>query len=407
MASSQVEDPFLTPRKIVKSPSLSSSSSSLSSPSSRKLPTPPSRQHQTTFICDVCNTKSTFNSNLRNLNSSSFPNVKVNDFDRDINLILNNLEYKTELVSKQIATIESSISNHNVVINKLERGIANLASKLSNMSYKLSTFDDFIASSSSVTLSKPSFSKVASNKTSSSNVALTKSSSPAYTYTHTCTSFPPIVRTSSASHNMIVKDPHRNRTTPDSRIITSVPPQKCSLLVLGDSNTKYVKFPNINYHRVPTYLIEDINPSLCIGHAKVWLHVGINNLKSIRCGGPNDVHKAYELFIHKIEQIRRLSPNTTVIVSPILPTGVSVLNDRARAFNRLLFSTRRWFISLNFNIFADRYSMLDKNFRCFNNPRDRIHLGYQGICELQRLIDHRVPIVDSRSYRAVAKSNIT
>ena len=52
--------------------------------------------------------------------------------------------------------------------------------------------------------------------------------------------------------------------------------------------------------------------------------------------------------------------------------------------------------------------MLDKNFRCFNNPRDRIHLGYQGICELQRLIDHRVSIVDSRrSYRAVAKSNIT
>ena len=218
---------------------------------------------------------------------------------------------------------------------------------------------------------------------------------------------PHIVRTSSAPHNMIVKDPHRNRNASYSRLVTSVPPQKCSLLVLGDSNTKYVKFPNISYHRVPTYLIEDINPSLCIGHAKVWLHVGINNLKSIRCGGPNDVHKAYELFIHKIEQIRRLSPNTTVIVSPILPTGVSVLNDRARAFNRLLFSTRRWFISLNFNIFADRYCMLDKNFRCFNNPRDRIHLGYQGICQLQRLIDHIVSLVDSRSYRAVVKSNIT
>ena len=206
---------------------------------------------------------------------------------------------------------------------------------------------------------------------------------------------------------MIVKDPHRNRTTPYCRPVTSVRPQKCSLLVLGDSNTKYVKFLNINYHRVPTYLIEDINPSLCIGHAKVWLHVGINNLKSIRCGGPNDVHKTYELFIHKVDQIRRLSPNTTVIVSFILPTGVSVLNDRARAFNRLLFSTRRWFISLDFNRFADRYSMLDKNYRCFNNRRDRIHLGYHGICELQRLIDHKVSLVDSRSYQAVVKSNIT
>ena len=275
------------------------------------------------------------------------------------------------------------------------------------MSYKLSTFENFTLSSSSVTLSKPSFSNVTLNKTSSSNVALTKSSSPAYTHTHTCTPFPPIVLTSSASHNMIVKDPHRNRNAPYSRPVTSVPPLKCSLLVLGDSNTKYVKFPNINYHRVPTYLIEDINPSLCIGHAKVWLHIGINNLKRIRCGGPNDVKKAYELFIHKIEQIRRLSPNTTVIAFPILPTGVNVLNDRACAFNRLLFSARRWFITLNFNIFADRYCMLDKNFRCFNNPRDRIHLGYLGICQLQRLIDHKVSLVDSRSYRAVAKSNIT
>ena len=318
-------------------------------------------------------------------------------------MILNNLEYKTELVSKKIATIESSISNYNAVINELERGIANLTNELSKMSYKLSTFENFTASSSSVTLGKPSSSNVASNKTSSSNVALTKSSSPAYTYT----SFPHIVRTSSAPHNMIVKDPHHNTNAPYSRPVTSVPPQKCSLLVLGDSNTKYVKFPNINYHRVPTYLIENINPSLCIGHAKVWLHAGINNLKSIRCVGSNDVHKAYELFIHKIEQIRRLSPNTTVIVSPILPTGVSVLNDRARAFNRLLFSTRRWFITLNFNIFADRYSMLDKNFRCFNNPRYRLHLGYQGICQLQRLIDHKVSLVDLRSYRAVAKSNIT
>ena len=213
-------------------------------------------------------------------------------------MILSDLKYKTELVDKQITAIENSISNHNVVINELERGIANLANELSKISYKLSTFENFTPSSSSVTLSKPSFSNVASNKTSSSNVALTKSLSPAYTHTHTCTPFPPIVLTSSAPHNMIVKDPHRNRNAPYSRPVTSVTPQKCSLLVLGDSNTKYVKFPNINYHRVPTYLIEDINPSLCIGHAKVWLHVGINNLKSIRCGGPNDVQKAYELFIH-------------------------------------------------------------------------------------------------------------
>ena len=103
-------------------------------------PLRPSRQQQTAFICDVCNTKSTFNSNLRILHSSSFTNLKVNDFDRDINLILNNLEYKTELVSKKIATIESSISRHNVVINELKRGIANLTNELSNFPHLKTSF---------------------------------------------------------------------------------------------------------------------------------------------------------------------------------------------------------------------------------------------------------------------------
>ena len=206
---------------------------------------------------------------------------------------------------------------------------------------------------------------------------------------------------------MAAKVPYHEVNAPSSRPVTSIPPRKCSLLVVGDSNTKYIKFPNISCHRVPTYLIEDINPSMCIGHAKVWLHFGINNLKSIRCSGLNDVHKAFELFMHKIEQIGRLSPNTTVIVSPILSTGVSVLNDRARAFNRLLFSTRRWFLTLNFSSFADRYSMLDRNYRCYNNPRDKIHLGSQGIRLLERLITQRTFVVDARSYRAVVQSNIT
>ena len=179
--------------------------------------------------------------------------------------------------------------------------------------------------------------------------------------------------------------------------------------MIGDSNTKYTKFPNTSYHRVPKYLVEDINPDMCIGHAKVWIHVGINNLKSIRCRGLDDVHRTYELFMHKnkIEQIGILSPKTTVIVSPILPTGVSVLNERARAFNRLLFSTKRWFTTLNFNSFASRYSMLDKSFRCYGNPRDKIHPGSQGIRNLEHLIAQKVSLVDSRSYRAVAKSNIT
>ena len=109
------------------------------------------------------------------------------------------------------------------------------------------------------------------------------------------------------------------------------------LLVLGDSNTKYIRFLNTGHHRIPTYAIEEIDPSVCIGYAKIWIHVGIYNLRSVRCGGPDDVQKSFELFMHKIERIGRLSPDTTVIISSILPTGVDILNERAGIFNELLF----------------------------------------------------------------------
>ena len=172
---------------------------------------------------------------------------------------------------------------------------------------------------------------------------------------------------------------------------------------MGDSNTKHIRLP-INFHRIPTYTIEDIDPNVCIGYAKVWIHVGINSLKSIRCGGPADVHKHFDLFLSKIESIGKLSPNTTVIVSPILPTAIRVLNERACLFNRLLFSTDRWWLELDFSIFLNNRNMLCNFYRCYNNPGDKIHLGSRGLRELERMIVKHTSIVDSRSYSTVVKS---
>ena len=212
---------------------------------------------------------------------------------------------------------------------------------------------------------------------------------------HSANSFPPLPR-----------------STPSHDVTSSVPNSISSstrktLLVLGDSNTKYIRFPNTGHHRIPTYSIEEIDPSVCIGYAKIWIHVGINNLKSVRCGAPDDVQKSFELFTHKIERIGRLSPDTTVIISPILPTGVDILNERAGIFNELLFSTKRWWLELDFSIFANKFGMLDKFFRCFGNPKDKIHLGANGIRELEHMIASRISLVDVRSYSAVVQSNST
>ena len=221
------------------------------------------------------------------------------------------------------------------------------------------------------------------------------------------------LRPSPPPHPLSVSSfPPLPRYHPSPNITSSGPNNTSSsarktLLVLGDSNTKYIRFPNTMHHRIPTYTIEEIDPSVCIGYAKIWIHVGINNLKSVRCGGPDDAHKSFELFMHKIERIGRLSPNTTVIISPILPTGVNILNERADIFNQLLFSTKRWWLELDFSTFANRFGMLDKYVRCFGNPKDKIHLGANGIRELEHLIANRIPLVDARSYSAVVQSSST
>ena len=217
------------------------------------------------------------------------------------------------------------------------------------------------------------------------------------------------------NHNIVSKGYRSSNVTFSS--------SKPSFLILGGSNTKHIRLPK-NFHRIPTYTIEDIDPRVCVGYAKVWIHVGINNLKSIRCGGPSDVRKHFDLFTSKIEHIGMLSPNTTVIVSPILPTpilptaikvlnvivspilptAIKVLNDRACYFDSLLFSINRWWLELDFSIFADDNNMLRNFYRCYNNPMDKIHLGSKGLRELESMILKRTSLVNTRSYSSVVRS---
>ena len=62
---------------------------------------------------------------------------------------------------------------------------------------------------------------------------------------------------------------------------------------------------------------------------------------------------------------------------------------------------------LNFSIFATGNNMLHNHYRCFGNPRDKIHLGFNGIRELEHLIVRQISRVDNRSYSTVTKSNIS
>ena len=106
-----------------------------------------------------------------------------------------------------------------------------------------------------------------------------------------------------------------------SPISNSCAPNPNTCLILGDSSTKYIKIDDdlLSSHRIPTYLIEDIDPNVCAGYKKIWVHVGTNNIKTIRCSNTNDIHRHFNNFIHKLDIIRSMCPHSKIIVSSIPP----------------------------------------------------------------------------------------
>ena len=202
---------------------------------------------------------------------------------------------------------------------------------------------------------------------------------------------------------------HLNSTSshPNNNSPSHHNPNTC--IILGDSNTKYV---NINMHkfhnttRVPTFTISDIDPTKCIGYSKIWLHVGINNLKSYNCSRDADVHNHFQHFMNKLKAIQRLCPSSRIIISPILPTDVPELNHRALIFNRLLFSIRENVTFLDFNSFCGRNGRLLKIYKCYNNLHDNIHLGALGIRILGTKLISALSQIDTRSYATVLRNNL-
>ena len=59
------------------------------------------------------------------------------------------------------------------------------------------------------------------------------------------------------------------------------PPNPNTCIIIGDSNTRHVslKSNTLDSFRVPTFLIEDIDPNQCVGYKKIWIHVGTTTSK--------------------------------------------------------------------------------------------------------------------------------
>ena len=180
-------------------------------------------------------------------------------------------------------------------------------------------------------------------------------------------------------HNKRHQAPNHDYSQGNTTLEAHASPRDC--LILGDSNSKYININtnHIRTKRIPTYRIEDINPEHCVGYSRIWIHVGINDLKTRNCRGPADIHTYHSLLLQKLHQIRLVCPNSKLIVSPILPTGVPALNERARIFTNLLHRGPQWFELLDFRVFCGNDGTLIQRYRCYGNPYDRIALGRAGI----------------------------
>ena len=180
-----------------------------------------------------------------------------------------------------------------------------------------------------------------------------------------------------------------------------------SILCLGDSNTWYVRLggPHVEMRREPTYTIEAIDPHKVAVYQKVWIHVGINSLKRHHCRSVLEVKQKFDIFMRKISEIKSVSPHIKVIRSPILPTAIPELNIRARYFNSLLFSQKRWWALLGFDAFCNSSGVLAPVYRRYKNQNDKIHLGYNGINLLTSKLRAELSLVDGRSFASVVRGS--
>ena len=354
--------------------------SSSSSPRSLATPRTPVLLPITPLFCTTCREEIDMN-----ISTSNAPNFSFSLESLSTQLC----EIKTALdrINSKITELEGSVSDHSCMINELERSVAIFTNTVKTNINLISNHEP--AGSEMRACASNDLESRASNdlesRASKSNDL--KSHAPLYS---------DVVKAvheqiSPSPKPLVSRGPHPEL---DSRgasgvAVTHNMHKPNTVLIVGDSNTQHTHLEGtgVSKVRIPTYVVEDIDPQMCVGFETVWLHVGVNSLKPRNCRNLTAVRQKYNVFASKINEITKLSPQTKVVVSPILPTALRELNFRIVYFNRLLLSNReRWHI-LKFGDFLDvNDGLLDQYFMTFRNRYDKIHLGYRGISLLTSLV---------------------
>ena len=208
--------------------------------------------------------------------------------------------------------------------------------------------------------------------------------------------------------------------------------QKNSTIIMGDSNSKHLRFSSgqrgekgtfgyaLPGERLQTFHINDIDPLKCIGFRNVVIMCGINDIRDNSPGRkptdpePTDIGSHFEKLAQKVSAIKQMCPYASVFVCPLLPTKNERLNQRVLKFNQMLFDflandpRGKCVRSANFSEFVDHnqgtlredLGVWDSNAGGYNK-KDILHLGRTGIRLLAKIIRECVLMksITSCSYR--------
>ena len=180
-----------------------------------------------------------------------------------------------------------------------------------------------------------------------------------------------------------------------------------SAIVIGDSNTKYLKFGEgqgtfgrwMPGRRVEALHVENIPEPEDIGpYRNIVIHTGINNIKS-RNRQPNQTIAG--ILENKCKQILNVYPRAKIWLSLLLPTKLETLNHRVRDFNSMLFDISHG----NKNIevidhplaelcdakgcLKDEFGRYDKNLQT-HLSKDILHLGKKGLRVLVKTLKSNI-----------------
>ena len=152
--------------------------------------------------------------------------------------------------------------------------------------------------------------------------------------------------------------------------------------------------------RFLTILVQHFIKQQC--YKNVVIQCGINDIRRPQV----DVRDCATRLIGKLDKISRVCKSSSkIIVSPILPTKLPHLNEKAKLFNQLIFDyinkVNPRIGCLDFNNFLDiETGLLADQYGSFRDRTDAIHLGSSGIFTLSRVIVEKIRgnIVDGRLF---------